>query len=101
MECAADQSGGAFWRLHDRFMTNGDTTARSRTRTIDYAAEIGLDVEPFTQCLDDQTHAERIQAGFADAVRRGVKLTPAIFVNEERSGVSIDAIRRDVEVATP
>ncbi len=100
MECAADQSGNAFWQFHDEYMTNSALRA-SRSRAAEYAEEIGLDTETFQQCLDDETHKARINSEFSAARRAGVRLTPTIFVNDERSGTVLSAIKRDVEAATP
>lgn len=100
MECAADQSGNAFWRFHDEYMTSSAMRA-SRNRAFDYAEEIDLDVEQFRQCMDNHTHRDRINRDFGAARQAGVRLTPTIFVNESRSGTVLSAITRDVEAATP
>lgn len=100
MECAADQSGNAFWRFHDEYMNSAALRA-SRDRAFEYANEIGLDVAQFRQCMDDHTHRARIRSEFSAATRAGVARTPTIFVDERNAGTALAAITRAVERATP
>ena len=100
MECAADQSGSAFCQFHDEYMTNSSMRA-SRNKAAEFAGDIGLDTEVFQECMSSRTHRNRINSQFQDAREKGVSFTPTIFVNDERSGTVLSAIRRDVEAATP
>ena len=100
MECAADQSGNAFWQFHDEYMNNSAMRA-SRDRAAAFAEDIGLDTDLFQECMDNHTHRDRINRDFQQARQLGVRLTPTIFVNDERSGTVLAAIRRDVVAATP
>ncbi len=99
MICATDQSGAAFWRFHDRFLLE-DSRAASRAQLIDYAGEIGLDSDEFTQCYDDdetrQTHKKIVD----DASAEGVRYGPRVHVNGVNAGTSFEGIRRQVEAAT-
>jgi len=103
MECAADQSGNAFWQFHDEYMSNSALRAlrTAHSRAVDYAEEIGLDIERFEQCLDDETHLDRINDDFSAARRAGVRLTPTVFVNERNAGTLLVSITSAVERATP
>ena len=100
MECAADQSGNAFWRFHDEYMTNNAMRA-SRNQAFTYAEEIGLDVDQFRQCMNNRTHRDRINSDFSTAKRAGVARTPTIFVDERNAGTPLAAITRAVERASP
>ena len=101
MECAADQSGNAFWQFHDEYMTNSAMRAPStlRSRADQYAEEIGLDVEQFQQCLDDETHLDRINREHSQARRDGVRLTPTVFVDGRNAGTALSSITARVEQA--
>ncbi len=100
MVCAIEQSGAAFWRFHDRFLVE-NSRAASRAQLIEYAGEIGLDSDDFTQCYDDpetrQTHNQNVD----DARAIGITYGPRVFVNGANAGTSFDAIRRAVEAAAP
>ena len=100
MECAADQSGNAFWQFHDEYMTS-DAMRGSRSRAFDFAKEIGLDSEQFRQCMVDGTHRDRINEEFSAARSAGVRLTPTVFVNEMNAGTRLSSITAAVENATP
>ena len=99
MECAADQSGNAFWRFHDEFMRSDSNTRGSRDAMIQFAREIGLEVNAFTTCLDERRHLERIEQSQGDAFRLGVGGTPTIHVDDEDAGQALSSITRLVEAA--
>ncbi|MFW5415417.1 thioredoxin domain-containing protein [Nocardiopsis sp. CNT-189] len=48
---------------------------------VGYAEELGLDVERFTQDMQDPKLLERIKADIPDGTEAGVSGTPTIFVN--------------------
>ena len=100
MVCAIQQSGAAFWQIHDRFLIDRSRAA-SRQQLIDYAGEIGLDTDAFTQCYDDPA-TRRAHDGNVNAARAiGISYGPQIRVNGERSGLTFEAIKSAVEAATP
>ncbi len=100
MNCAAEQSGAAFWEFHDRFLVDRSSAA-SRTQLIAFAGQQGLDTDTFAQCYDDPATQDAIDARTNAARALGVRFGPAVFVNGERSGITLAAIKRDVEAATP
>jgi protein-disulfide isomerase len=75
--CARDQ--GKFWEYHDRIYAGGPDTTPEYLRKM--AAEVGLDVGAFEQCLASGKHKEGIQADLQQASRLGLNGTPAFFVN--------------------
>jgi protein-disulfide isomerase len=75
--CAGEQ--GRFWEMHDRlFAANGKL---SLPELKQYAAELKLDGDAFSSCLDSGKTAASWQSGKQAAERYGVSGTPAFFVN--------------------
>jgi NhaA family Na+:H+ antiporter len=51
---------------------------------VQYAAELGLDVDRFRQDLADHVYADRVRQDFMSGVRSGANGTPSFFLNEVR-----------------
>jgi protein-disulfide isomerase-like protein with CxxC motif len=100
MVCAIKQSGAAFWRIHDRFLVEG-RRASSREQLIDYADDIGMDVDAFTQCYDDPATIQVHEQIVRDAAAINVRYGPRIHVNGVNAGTSFSVIMRRVEAALP
>jgi Na+/H+ antiporter NhaA len=79
-EAAADQ--GAFWELHDLLLDHQDAL-RPRD-LIGYAAQLGLNVERFTDDLRTHSGAARVAEDVDSADLSGVSGTPTFFVNGRR-----------------
>jgi Na+/H+ antiporter NhaA len=79
-EAAADQ--GAFWELHDLMLDHQD--ALGPTDLMGYAAQLGLDVERFTQDLREHAGAGRVADDVDSADLSGVSGTPTFFINGRR-----------------
>lgn len=82
--CAADQ--GQFWPMYERlFATHtvewGGVPNRDRDVFVEFAAELGLAVEPFTSCLNDPANEQAVLAESNAAQRLGVNSTPNFLVN--------------------
>ena len=75
-ECADDQ--GQFWAFHDRLYTD---QVLSRDAFLQYAADLEMDVETFTTCLDSATHQEELESDYLAGAQLGVGGTPTFFVN--------------------
>ncbi len=88
-ECGADQ--GRFWDFHDQFMS-GRQSLYSRQGALGLAEELGLDVDAFTTCIDDERHVPSIESGQRLARERGIRGTPTVFVNDRPVSASADAI---------
>jgi protein-disulfide isomerase len=86
-EAAAAQ--GRFWPMHDQLYEH------QRHLEVDdlrgYAAELGLDVDRFTDELAQHTHAARVREDFMSGVRSGVNGTPTFYINGVRHDDSYDA----------
>lgn len=100
MVCAIEQSGAAFWLFHDRFLVH-NSRAASRQDLIDYAGDIGLDTDAFTQCYDDPATRQAHNQILRDARAIGITYGPRIRVNGAAAGTSFEAIRQAVEAAIP
>ena len=100
MVCAVEQSGTAFWQIHDRFLVDGSRAA-SREQLIVYAGIIGLDTDAFTLCYDDPATRQAHNQVVRDATAIGVRYGPRVHVNGANAGTTFDAIRRSVDAAMP
>jgi protein-disulfide isomerase len=81
-EAASQQ--GRFWEMHDMIYTNQANWANSsdaRPIFIEYARNLGLDVDRFTRDLDDPAIAARVQADYQRGVAVHVEGTPTLFLN--------------------
>jgi len=85
---AADAQG-RFWEMHDYIFEH--QRRLSDRHLIDYASQLGLDVERFDRELTSHTHAPRVRADFSSGVRSGVNGTPTFFINGVRHDGSWDA----------
>jgi len=75
----AANAQGKFGAMNDKLMAN--STALSREKYLEIAAEIGLDVKKFTNDIDTHAHKASIDAQAAEAMNAGATGTPASFVN--------------------
>lgn len=79
LEAHAQGGNAKFWAMHDKLFANRD--ALTRADLDRYAGELGLNAATFKIALDSHTHAEAIKSDMGDAVRVGVRGTPAFFIN--------------------
>lgn len=76
-ECADDQ--GSFWEFHDRIYSNQNNLTQEAF--IGYATDLGLDVETFSACLENQDHLSEVVQDFRDGEALGITGTPTFFIN--------------------
>jgi protein-disulfide isomerase len=74
--CANDQN--AYWAYHDKLFSS--ETLGEKTY-IQYATDLGLNVEEFTACLSSGKHDEFIKQDTDFSTKLGVQSTPTFFVN--------------------
>ena len=79
-EAAAAQ--GAFWEMHDLLLQHQDALRPSDL--VDYAEQLGLDVERFSHELDENVGAGRVADDVDSADLSGVSGTPTFFINGRR-----------------
>jgi protein-disulfide isomerase len=70
---------GRFWEMHDRIFAN--QREMSEEKYIEYAEQIGLDLEQFEADVASADIKKRIAEDMAEARRLGVTGTPGFFVN--------------------
>ncbi|MFP3854830.1 MAG: Na+/H+ antiporter NhaA, partial [Anaerolineales bacterium] len=88
---AAEAAGtqGKFWEMHRLLFENQEHLEREHL--LEYAAALDLDLERFTQELDEHVHADRIRSDFRSGVASGVRGTPTWFINGVRYDGAWDA----------
>jgi protein-disulfide isomerase len=70
---------GKFWEMHDRIFA--DQRSMSPERYVEYATEIGLDIDQFNADVASAEVKKRIEADTSEAARLNVRGTPAFFIN--------------------
>ncbi len=85
-EIAAPQ--GKYWEMHDILFEN--QTALDDESLTNYAEQIGLDVEKFTENLENDTFEEKVREDFMGGVESGVNGTPTFFINGVRYNDAVD-----------
>lgn len=83
-ECAGDQD--RYWDMHDVVFAE---QARQGQGTVEFgvadikkwAAEIGLNMPAFNECLDSGKYRQEVEKDYADGANAGVSGTPATFIN--------------------
>jgi len=74
---ARDQ--GKYWEMHDLLLRRSPKL--DRASLINYARELGLEVNRFTAALDGKKHAAEIERDKALAVSLDLFNTPTFFIN--------------------
>lgn len=82
-------SQGAFWEMHDALYESQG--ALGREDLIHHATGLGLDMQRFTEELDSESHAPRVQRDVDSGLASGVTGTPGFFVGGRLFGGSFDA----------
>ena len=82
--CAGAQD--AFWEMHHRlFEGQGEWSQRTAANAAKvfarYAANLGLDVPAFEECLQSGEFAEQIAADIQSGQQAGVRGTPSFLIN--------------------
>lgn len=76
-ECADDQ--GRFWDYHDVLWANQGALDIASLKA--YAAQLGLDMATFDDCLNSGKNAQEVQKDHSDGASYGVPGTPTFFIN--------------------
>jgi protein-disulfide isomerase len=102
--CAADQ--GKFWEMHDRLFYGQPEWSSEATRNpkkifTEYAKALGLDVDAWERCYDEERHLSRILSNRAEGERRGVNATPTFVIGTKMiaGNLSYDAMKAYVDTA--
>ncbi len=74
--CAGDQD--AYWQYHEKLFSS---ESLGNTTYLQYAQDLGLNLNAFEACLNDHTHQQAIQADSDFAINLGIRSTPTFFIN--------------------
>jgi protein-disulfide isomerase len=74
--CAGEQD--AYWDFHEKLYSS---KSLNQTTYQNYASDLGLDIEAFSECLESGRQVEEVQADYEFAANLGVRSTPTFFVN--------------------
>ena len=80
-ECAAEQ--GKFWQMHDKIFADNAAQKMSVEQWKKEAADLGLNVKKFNDCLDSGKYASKVAQEQSGGEAAGVQGTPATFINGE------------------
>ena len=88
-ECADDQN--EYWQYHDmlfgRMVEWADLGTDDLSTVLkNYAADLDLDVDLFSDCIDSGSHISEVRADYQDGIAYGVTGTPAFFLGNEQVG---------------
>ncbi|HLK48954.1 MAG TPA: thioredoxin domain-containing protein [Bryobacteraceae bacterium] len=75
----AAKEQGKFWEMHDLLFAN--QSALKRENLLQYAQQLGLDMNRFRQDLDSDRIKQAIDRDKADGTKAKVEATPTIFIN--------------------
>src|SRR5438445_771326 len=74
--CAGEQ--GKYWEMHDRLFAN--QRALGVAQLAIHAQALGLNPQPFGQCLDGGKYAAEVRKNLEDGQKAGVRGTPTFFL---------------------
>jgi Na+/H+ antiporter NhaA len=96
-EAAANQ--GKFWEMHDLLLTHQDHL--KLMDLVNYAAELGLDVDRFKGEMRRHENASRVADDLDSASLSGASGTPSFFINGRRhyGAYDIDSLTEAVKTA--
>ena len=83
--CAGEQ--GQFWEYHDMLFDRQRGTnqgAFNDNALKDFGGILGLEREPFEQCVNENRYAGAIDADMADVRRLGLNGTPSFIIGDRR-----------------
>lgn len=76
-ECAGDQ--GKFWEMHDKIFEGQSSLGKDNY--LEWAGELGLNVDIFSACLISGKHDAKINSDSAYGSSIGISGTPGFFIN--------------------
>ena len=79
-QCAHEQ--GKFWEFHDLVYERNGAIAADDLKA--YAAEVGLNMDQFNECVTSRRYRDRVNAQQHEGFERDLKGAPAFFVNDQR-----------------
>lgn len=89
-ECAAELGGNeAFWKYTDAIYTKTRSGGRGfpLEQLVPLAKELGLEPEPFKECLDSERYAARVKEDLDEGRAIGITGTPATILRNNKTGM--------------
>jgi protein-disulfide isomerase len=83
-ECAGEQSEKLFWAYHDKLfaVATGENPIPFNPENLKgFAAELGLDPQAFSECLDSGRYGPVVQADTQTAWFLNFRATPSFLIN--------------------
>ena len=79
--CAGEQA--LYWEMHDAIFDSQTSWAEGDAAPVlaGLAAELGLDIDSYTECVESNKYADAVQANLEEGSQLGVTGTPAFFIN--------------------
>lgn len=87
------QVENAFWDYHD-LLFESDTNI-DRTRLLSIAEELHLDMDDFTDCLDNSSTSQLVHDNMLEAEALGINGIPFLYINDQEMLGEID--KKDLE----
>ncbi len=99
---AADQQG-KFWEMYSKLFEDQSVWSNSQnpeTYFIQYASDLGLDVDQFKSQMNSSVITDAVTASFSEARDLGLTGTPTFFLNGEKMTLNtFDDFRTQIESA--
>lgn len=98
--CAAEQ--GKFWEYKEIVFANwnGENEgAYSDLRLVTFAEKLGLDMDKFNACFEDNPYKGIIDNDLASGYSQGINSVPTVLVNGERVPAALQNIQQAVDAA--
>ena len=91
---------GKFWEMHNKLFDNRD--ALDDASLVQYADELGLDINQFLQDLANHVYRDRIKGDVESGLQYGVSNTPTFFIGVRHEGTEHleDFVQQIMNVAT-
>jgi protein-disulfide isomerase len=70
---------GRFWEMHDYLFEH--PLSLSNCSVLQYATDLGLDVDRFEREIAEHIYAERVRSDLRSGIESGVNGTPTLFIN--------------------
>ncbi len=80
--CAMEQ--GKYWEYHDMLFDRQGEWRKNESKFIEYAKELGLDVNKFKDCLESDKYREEVLEDRKEGIDLGVSGTPTFFINGKK-----------------
>ncbi len=74
--CAGEQN--SYWKFHEALFGENEL---SHEMYVQYATELGLDVDAFQKCISEDRYADFIEKDMEFSIGLGIRSTPTFFVN--------------------